>query len=342
MHGQQSDTSWRETDNPLHIIRRGLDPVRVHRTASDTSELPTSEQFSFWRDTAASSVGLVDRSAAYDAPFSASSCNYFTSKVVYSRHSVRHPSAFRRDNRHIDSASAEILAIQLRLNGVETENSAGTAKLFAAGDIRIADLSRPLYSANLRYDNLAILVSKRHLADKLPGFDRLHGVTLKDTAMTRFLKTHMVSAWETVSTVSRVEAEKMAAVTLEMLGAALLGTAAPEMIEDTCLDGPVLRTVRQYIKQHLDDPALSTAQIAHGVGVSRAKLFRVCRPHGTPMALVRHQRLHTARALMTAGTVHTVAEAAYRVGYEDRSSFSRAFRNAFGIPAREFLRSGYH
>lgn len=338
MRPEQADKAWVKTDNALRIIEKKLNPVHVRRTESDTNKLPVQDQFEFWRESTAN-IGLVERPDLYDTPFNASSVNCFTTTAAYSRHSILSKSSIERSPRYVANMGVDALAIQYRLSGEETANSFDHGRLFFGGDVRILDLSQPFSSTNLFYDNIGILVSKKDLMDRLPELGSFHGVTLPNTPITDLLKSHMVSVMGAVPKISQAHAEKISRLTLEMLSFTLTASSTSSALESESMNSPILRAVQLYISQHLGDPTLSPDKIARNVGVSRAKLFRVCKLYGTPMEMVRYKRLRRAMELLKSESSEGVANVAYTVGYENRGSFSRAFKNEFGFTAFEFIHS---
>lgn len=301
-----------------------------------TKAVPPADQFALWQEYC-SSVGSIRRLDDTKAPFRAKNIAFFTSSVIYSRYAVKNPCAVDRSPQDAEKYGEDTLVIQLRQSGVEHENNIQGGRKFKTGDIRIIDLARPLFSATTAYENLALAVSKSELKDRVPNIDDLHGSTMSASPMTAFLKAHFHTIFSTVPKVNRIEAERLSEVTLETIAAALLIGATPNAIESSLLDAPAMRAVRHYIKQHLCEPGLSPEQIALGVGMSRSKLFHLCKGYDTPMEMVRRYRLQKARSLLEDGKVRSVEEASYQVGFRNRCSFSRSFRSEFGAPAREFL-----
>lgn len=310
----------------------------VRKVGVNTSLFPHNEQFSFWQEYA-SYIGNVGRPDNDNKAFSAQSTTFFTSSITYAHHGIDNPSFINRTKAQADNSDDNALAIQLRLSGTETGHGFDCQRAFMPGDVRIMDLTKPFYLENLSYDTLGILVRKQELQDRVPNLDNLHGITLTDSPITELFKDHLKSVINTLPLVTNVEAEKLSDVTLETLSATLLLSATPNAIESDLLDVPAMRALRHYINRNMYNKKLSPELIARGIGMSRAKLFRLCKPYGTPMELVRQQRLRKARDLMNARRVRTVEEAAYMVGYGNRSGFSRAFRKEFGISARELLYS---
>ena len=95
-----------------------------------------------------------------------------------------------------------------------------------------------------------------------------------------------------------------------------------------------------YISEALGDPLLSVEQIAEAVGISSGHLQQVFRQgSGTTVGeYVRERRLACCRRdLADASLIHqSITSIAFRWGFSESSSFSRAFRHAFQISPRRY------
>jgi AraC-like DNA-binding protein len=95
-----------------------------------------------------------------------------------------------------------------------------------------------------------------------------------------------------------------------------------------------------YISEALGDPFLSVEQIAGAVGISSGHLQLIFRQSSgsTVGEYVRERRLaHCRRDLADAGLVdRSITSIAFRWGFSESSSFSRAFRHAFQMSPRQF------
>ena len=97
-----------------------------------------------------------------------------------------------------------------------------------------------------------------------------------------------------------------------------------------------INTVLNYINNHLDEP-MDIGKIA-GVGnYSRFHFHRIMRAYlGEPLgAYIVRQRLETASSILRYSN-EQVSDIAFRVGYENPSSFNKAFKKRFGISPVEF------
>jgi AraC-like DNA-binding protein len=101
----------------------------------------------------------------------------------------------------------------------------------------------------------------------------------------------------------------------------------------------VIQAAIQYIQEHLHED-LSLTTIAAHCAVSHYHLSHLFRKEtGTTVtAFIKESRLHRALTLL-AGPQMSIAEVAYRVGFEDPNYFSKAFRARFGVSPSEYRKS---
>lgn len=102
-------------------------------------------------------------------------------------------------------------------------------------------------------------------------------------------------------------------------------------------DDPIFERAVRAIEANLF-ATLDLDWLGGRVGASTSTLLRAFRREiaQTPYAYVKGRRLDEAKRLLEGGGVQ-VKEVALLVGYEEVSSFSRAFRARFGAPPLEFL-----
>ena len=94
------------------------------------------------------------------------------------------------------------------------------------------------------------------------------------------------------------------------------------------------------IQRHLSDPDYSVADLTEALPVSRSTLYRRFDDAfgNSPSAVITEMRLTRATELLMQNE-GTVFEVAYAVGFERVSSFSRAFRERFGMPPSEYQKA---
>ena len=86
------------------------------------------------------------------------------------------------------------------------------------------------------------------------------------------------------------------------------------------------------IEAHLGDGQFGVDRLAEEVLMSRSQLHRKLRAltGQTPASLLRGCRLEQASVLLVEGAL-SVKEVCYAVGFQSLPSFSRTFREAYGV-----------
>ncbi|WP_262493806.1 hybrid sensor histidine kinase/response regulator transcription factor [Fibrella aestuarina] len=112
----------------------------------------------------------------------------------------------------------------------------------------------------------------------------------------------------------------------------------PSDVKLSNVDEAFLQRATACIEEHIDDANFDIDQLQELLNMSQMQLYRKLKSL-TNMAgrdFIRYIRLQRAAQLLETGQV-TVSEAGYRVGFNDRSYFSRAFKKQFGHAPTEHL-----
>jgi AraC-like DNA-binding protein len=94
--------------------------------------------------------------------------------------------------------------------------------------------------------------------------------------------------------------------------------------------------VRQFIDMNLREPRLDATLLCRQVGMSRTQLYRLFHDDGGVARYIRHRRLLRGYAdLSDTGNNASINAIADALCFEDASSFSRAFKQEFGLNPRD-------
>ena len=98
-----------------------------------------------------------------------------------------------------------------------------------------------------------------------------------------------------------------------------------------------VQRVQDYIEQHLTEP-LTLPELAKVAYFSPFHFHRIFASvvGETPSAFVRRLRLEKAASMLQTHPEHSITAIALDCGWQEASSFSRAFRRQFGIAANEW------
>lgn len=103
--------------------------------------------------------------------------------------------------------------------------------------------------------------------------------------------------------------------------------------------GGLRHTVQEFLRANATKRGLDVEEVARRHFVSRRKLYQVFGEAGlTPAEFLRRERLVAAARLLVASGpgVPTVEQVAYACGFDDPTTFTRAFRRAYGCTPREW------
>ena len=101
-----------------------------------------------------------------------------------------------------------------------------------------------------------------------------------------------------------------------------------------------LRSVQQWIEEHLGHPDLSLDRIAHANGISLRYLHLLFR--GCEMSAAEwlwHRRLQRAYDLIAKGDGRSITSIAFAHGFNSSAHFSTMFRRKYGVSPRNVGRS---
>jgi AraC-like DNA-binding protein len=130
--------------------------------------------------------------------------------------------------------------------------------------------------------------------------------------------------------------------TLDLLRALFAATAGDDTRAREPLHASLGMRMIEYVKMHLTDPDLSIAMVAHEHGISERYAYLILSRSGITLAdWVRTHRLEGAARELTraAEGEETIADVAYRWGFTDHASFTRAFRRTYGLSPRAYRRT---
>lgn len=115
---------------------------------------------------------------------------------------------------------------------------------------------------------------------------------------------------------------------------------APDEDSDQQKHAVLRRAAKNYIVKRLDDPSLTTGDIASALGVSLRRLQRIFLENGeTPIQFILGQRLDAAARMLSEAPKsarNSVLDIALSVGFNDASHFSRSFAKRFGLSPRHY------
>jgi len=257
------------------------------------------------------------------------------------------PQRVMRTPGHIARASDDCFLVSIQARGRGVVRQDGRDAVLGVGDFALYDSTRPY---QLLFDD-----AFEQIVLKLPG-ERLRSAVRDTEALTATTVSGREGAGHLLLGMLRTLRED-----IDMLQPAS-ALAVAEGVQSILVAGlqtlPALRApglshlttyhlsrVKRRIDERLGDPALTVGGLAAELGLSESQIHRLFR--NEPVTVSRYiweRRLDAcSRDLLDPRlAARPVAEIAYGRGFNDAAHFSRAFRDRFGCPPREWRQQQVH
>ena len=179
------------------------------------------------------------------------------------------------------------------------------------------------------------IISRDAFPDLAPLLDDACGSTL-DTPLGHLLGDYMTALERHLSAVTEADLPYLADAAGAMVAAAVAPSAVCVAVARPQIDLGRKERVRQAVRRHLRTPTLRPRTLCRLVGMSRSNLYRLFEAAGGVAKYIQDQRLLAAHAILTdPKTNKSISILAEEFCFADSSSFSRAFKRAFGCSPGE-------
>lgn len=304
-----------------------------------TEGLDPETQFDVWREQLGLRFGFADVSRKTVGPFSATIETLSVSKLSLS-YLFADAMTFERTGRHVALRDHDNFTIGLLLEGRAVVEQDGRGTNLSPGEIVLCDGRRPFCICfDEPFRQIVFQCDRAQLQARLPDADRRTAQSIRGQAALPSATADYVASIARQTMGFGAAESTIAQHVLEIL-AFTLGGAAPREPASR----PLLTRVQAYIEENLSNPALTPTMIARHHRISRRLLYRLFDEIDDSVAsFIRRRRLARCKAIL-ADDLHTkrgVSEIAFACGFNDATTFGRAFRAAFGVTPRDYRRSAY-
>jgi AraC-like DNA-binding protein len=313
-------------------------PAPTHTSVPETwttDGLPPRRQFDAWREV------IVDAHLSWDIPKIA--CDRFPAFMRQHRlGGVRLTDCTSaatvsgtRERRQIARDDSAWLSVVMVAQGTETLRFDDDRELqLGAGMFTLWDSTRPMAfrtSDDLR--QMSMLVPEAELLRRLPRVRDLIGRPMdgRQGAGALFVE-HFQLLMRRFGELPATGRQVALGGALDLLRLCLGEQPAPGLRQ------LVREQLQRHIERHLAEPSLGVAMLARRFRMSERNVHKLFEGSGeTVSGFIRDRRLAMCRRDLEAPAMATrpIAEIARHWGFEDPSHFSKVFRAAYGVSARE-------
>jgi AraC-like DNA-binding protein len=301
-----------------------------------TRGLAPRDRLPYWNEIAQRMIAPIQVEALGEAPFQASIARrrFRDFELISPRSSPA------RIFSAPDHERAAVLNIQIQHAGRSTNHTAGRTCVLEEGDFLVYDPSRPLW-LTLEEPTQAIVLRLplATVEERLPHLRTLAGVRMSGASGPGAIFSSVVrGAWAQIEEGEGAWLDTLPDVIWPLLDMTFPEPSAPEDDRRATLR----RELFAVVDAELCDPDFDTHRIARRLGVSpRYVQILFAEMATTPTAFIRGRRLElAAKRLAREGMASTITDVAFAAGFNDLSSFCRAFRRRFEVSARDY-RAGH-
>lgn len=298
-----------------------------------TAQVAAADRLPFWNDLASRMITPLRVEPLGNTPFAASiawrrlrECEIMSPKSTPAR-------VFREGE-----CDEGVLNLQLQHRGTTINHTGGRTAELQEGDFVLYDPSKPLWlTFTEETQSIVLRLPLATVEERMPFLRQQIGIPISGKAGPGALFSNFLrQAW------AQLEQEQDA-LWAESLGEAIwplldMAYAEKRPRADTSRRNERRRTLFEAVEADLTDPDLDVHRLARRMGVSARYIQMLFAEMGTtPRAFIQERRLElAARRLEREGVDVTVTDVAYDVGFNDLSSFCRAFRRRFETSPRNY------
>jgi AraC-like DNA-binding protein len=241
----------------------------------------------------------------------------------------------RPDVHHVPATPGtyELLVPLLGTASVRQGSSAAEA---GPGSMILCDTDRPLtFAHDAEFRSIAFLMPEQRIAARSPAAAGRVQVLDASLGLGRVVRQLVTTLPDVRNDVSGTTFDDACDRLLDLVCMTAEGdTAAAPPRQSVVVEAEI----RRYIRQHASEEDLNVTTIAAALGWSSRYVQQVLRSASTTSRdLIRRERLHLARARLTAPgwTGSSIAQVAHSCGFGSHAAFSTAFRKEFGMTPLE-------
>lgn len=297
-----------------------------------TSELPASQQLAAWRGWF---DGMFDVAVEETEPgFDARSVVWALGDFGLSH--VKAPALTAlRGKKLLRSNPIDHWVITLGQSRTVGAGGEGVALDIPARTPFVVSLGRELVSQRSQDERLQLYLPRDSFRELAPVLDAAQGVAL-GTPLGRLLGDYIAILNSNFPALDAADVPRLTNAVRAMVLACTAPSADRLDLATTQINLTKREKVRHFIDRNLRHSDLDTAMLCREMGMSRTQLYRLLQADGGVAHYVRRRRLRRSYAeLSEPSNTATITAIADSLCFEDASSFSRAFKQEFGVNPRD-------
>lgn len=310
---------------------------KIPSTIFETSSYKEKDRIDVYRE----SMGVFFSTANFGVPskdFSAKMHSHLIKDLMLIKTETS-SQQFSRSSAQIAKDSIDHYLIQLFLSG-RTVDIKRPEEIHCHQDLLIVmDGSRPWNAFTSNFSNLTLVIPRRLLEARLINPNDQHGKVMNPAVnpFARILRNQILTLHEMVGNMKNNHAGTLSNLSVDMAAAAL-NFGEKDSSFGLAESNSLKAAIKSFIEKEIHQTELSINVIQKQFGLSRSTLYRLFpEAKGGLMTHIRNRRLERAykNLCFNPKGAKTITSIAFEHGFENASSFTRAFKAKFGFPPSE-------
>ncbi|WP_170303383.1 helix-turn-helix domain-containing protein [Reyranella soli] len=246
------------------------------------------------------------------------------------------PTSVWRSKTNIRKSPVDHWAITLSKSRTSSVEVGDTSLDVPAGAPFVLSVGEELRVHRTEDDDRLVLLLSRDRFSRIAHLLDAVKATILPASQGRFLADYMLVLERNLPNLSAMDVARFPNAVEAMLAACLVPSAdrldsARHQIELTLME-----RVRQAVRRNLRSPSLGPDKLCRETAMSRSQLYRVLESEGGAAHYIQRRRLSESFSILCdASNTHPIARIAEALCFADASSFTRAFRQEFGMTPRQ-------
>jgi len=298
-----------------------------------------SLSFLAWQERMDPVYDIRPPSAKGEETFDASLCRYAIGNLTFFDIHTS-PNVAERSLGRVSTESVCDISFSLFLEGTPAHMKGYghwlDTHLPSAPSILVQDLGQPCTIRSFHGRMLIFFVPRALVEEVFPDAASLHGRRVEATTpLTRMLVAHLVTLNRQIVDLSKDEADSAFRTGIQLLATAFSRQAGLSGNARAAVRAAVYGQVRRYVEAHLHDHHLSPDSVLQRLHLSRASVYSLFAHEGGLAAYIRSRRLRAAAGELVRFPHLAVKDIAFGLGFNNASSFTRAFRRAYDMAPQD-------
>jgi AraC-like DNA-binding protein len=234
--------------------------------------------------------------------------------------------------------SSNTMMVSLVISGICLLKQGGRDAAINPGEYAFYDSSRPFdIDIDSQFDKLVLCFSDGAIIRAIGGTDVVAAQPYgKDSLLSALIASYLLGLAENLLVLNDTAFAKLAGTALSLLVIGATETAKPRR-QNSWTRSATLKRIKSYALERLDIQ-LSPAKVAAEIGISIRYLHALFQDEGSTFSnWLWTQRLEACRAKISSPDFaqQSIGALALEFGFSNFSHFSRRFRQAYGVSARD-------